>query len=63
MGRYTLADVISRWERGKLSSEQTIGQMLLHLNALSDRVGALEKQMEVRRNGKPRPAADSISGE
>lgn len=43
MSSYTLEDVIKKWEHGKLTTEQAIGQMLLLLQALSQRVGALEK--------------------
>ncbi len=32
------------WEQDKLTVEQTIGQVLLHLEQLSERVGILEQR-------------------
>ncbi len=51
MGNYALSDIIKRWERGKLTTEQAIGQLLLSLQELSTRVGMLEKGAELQRNG------------
>ena len=55
MGNYVLSDVIKRWERGKLTTEQAIGQLLLSLQELSNRVGVLEKGAELQRNGGTTP--------
>ena len=55
MGNYVLSDVIKRWERGKLTTEQAIGQLLLSLQELSNRVGLLEKGAELQRNGGTMP--------
>lgn len=52
MGSYTLDEIKKRWELGTLTTEQTIGQMLLQMEALSRRVGTLEKRLESQRNGK-----------
>ena len=52
MGSYSLDEVIKRWERGKLTTEQMIGQIILLVKQLSDRVGALEKTAEKDRNGR-----------
>jgi len=52
MGSYALTDVVKRWERGKLTTEQAIGQLLLLLQELSNRVGILEKNAKIERNGK-----------
>lgn len=51
MGNYSLDEVIKRWERGTLTTEQAVGQMLLLIRSLSRRVGTLEKAMEAQRNG------------
>ena len=50
MGNYSLDEVITRWERGTLTAEQTIGQVLLLLQKVSQRVGVLEKAAEEKRN-------------
>ena len=52
MGNYSLDEVITRWERGTLTAEQTIGQVLLLLQNVSKRVGVLEKAAEEKRNGR-----------
>ncbi len=44
MGAYSLESVIQKWEQGKLTTEQAIGQLLLLVQSLSARVGVLEQQ-------------------
>jgi hypothetical protein len=44
MGNYDLDDLITRWELEKLTSEQAVGQILLALRALSQRVRELERR-------------------
>lgn len=57
MSRYTLPELLKMWERADLSNEQAIGQLLLHLQALSERVGQLErvKVEEARRDSSTAP--------
>jgi phosphoglycerate dehydrogenase-like enzyme len=43
MGNYNLDELITRWEREKLTAEQVIGQMLLMLRSLTERVRELER--------------------
>lgn len=43
MGNYTLDELITRWEREKLTTEQVVGQMLLILRSLTERVRDLER--------------------
>jgi hypothetical protein len=52
MKRYELAELIKRWERGDISSEQAIGQALLWLAALAERVTRLEAS---QRKDQPKP--------
>ena len=40
--QYDLSDLIKRWEREDLTTEQAIGQLLLWLVVLSERVAELE---------------------
>ena len=39
---YPLSDLVKKWEREEITVEQTIGQMLLWLAALAERVTKLE---------------------
>jgi hypothetical protein len=43
MGNYSLDELITRWEREKLTTEQVVGQMLLILRSLTERVRDLER--------------------
>ena len=49
MSVYDLQHIIKLWERDKLTTEQAVGQIILHLQSLSKRVNALEKQAEKSR--------------
>ncbi len=52
MSTYDLQVVVQKWGKGDLTAEQAIGQILQHLQALSGRVGALERRLdEARRKG------------
>lgn len=43
MGIYNLEELIRRWRLGHLTIEQAIGQILLWLKDLSERLGELER--------------------
>jgi hypothetical protein len=62
MGNYSLSEVIKRWEHGTLTVEQTIGQVLLLVQDLSDRVGTVEKAVEKHRNDKAKPDTHNTEG-
>lgn len=51
MGNYTLDEVIKRWTRGDMTTEQVLGQTLLIVQDIARRVGTLEKLRETDRNG------------
>jgi hypothetical protein len=54
MGTYDWQQLIQRWQRGELSAEQAIGQLILQVKALSERVGRLEVEFEAKwRKKKP----------
>ena len=53
MGTYGLQEVIRRWERGKLTTEQAIGQIPLLLLELERRVRELERQSQSSRDTSP----------
>jgi hypothetical protein len=52
MKRYDLAELIKRWERGDITPEQAIGQTLLWLVSLVERVAKLEAHY---RKDQPKP--------
>ena len=43
MGSYNLDELITLWERDKLTTEQAVGQILLMLRSLSQRIRELER--------------------
>ena len=51
MSAYELKDVIHRWDVGKLTQEQVIGQILLLLQGLHEWLGELERR-ELKRERK-----------
>lgn len=50
MGTYGLQEIIRRWECGKLTTEQAIGQILLLLLELERRMRELERQSQSNRD-------------
>jgi hypothetical protein len=42
MGSYNLDELITLWERDKLTTEQAVGQILLMLRSLSQQIRELE---------------------
>jgi hypothetical protein len=52
MSAYQLNELVQKWEKGDLSSEQAIGQLMLQVQELSARMGALEKRLEPLRQQK-----------
>ncbi|VAW31230.1 hypothetical protein MNBD_CHLOROFLEXI01-876 [hydrothermal vent metagenome] len=51
MGMYTLEEVVKRWTRGDMTTEQVVGQSLLILQDIAKRLGILEKLREADRTG------------
>ena len=49
MSSYTLDELIKKWTKEELTTEQTIGQVLLQMQTLSTRIGNLEKRSEQNR--------------
>jgi hypothetical protein len=44
MGNYNIDELITLWEREKLTTEQAVGQILLILGSLSQRIRELERR-------------------
>ncbi len=49
MSAYDIDTVLTKWERGTMTTEQAVGQALLHMQSFSQRLGYLEKLLESRR--------------
>jgi hypothetical protein len=52
MGTYDWQQLIQRRQSGELSAEQAIGQLILQVKALSEKVGRLEVEFEAKRRKK-----------
>jgi hypothetical protein len=52
MKRYDLPALIKRWERAEITSEQAIGQILLWVVSLTERIAKLEAH---QRRDQPKP--------
>ena len=48
MNPYELKQIIKMWEQETLTAEQAIGQILLHLQTIGQRLGQLEQRLEQR---------------
>jgi len=62
MSAYPLEDVIHRWDVGKLTQEQVIGQILLLLQGLDERLGELERR-ELERGREDKLAKGKLASE
>ncbi len=45
MARYPLGELLSRWQRERLTVDQMIGQILQHLLAQEKQLGELKRQL------------------
>ena len=52
MSAYEIDALLNKWERGTITTEQAVGQTLLLIQGISQRVGNLERRMELRRVGR-----------
>jgi hypothetical protein len=48
MNSYDISRIIKMWERVEITVDQTIGQLLLHIQQLSQRLTAVERALEAR---------------
>jgi len=46
MNTYNISEIIKMWEHVELTVDQAIGQLLLHIQDLSQRVSTLERRLE-----------------
>ncbi len=52
MKKYPASELIKKWEREELTAEQAIGQLLLWVAALVERVAKLEASQQKLRRAK-----------
>ena len=52
MAAYQLEELIQMWAADKITQEQAIGQILLQVQSLSERIGKLERRLEEERRTK-----------
>ncbi|MEZ4861033.1 MAG: hypothetical protein R3C14_07000 [Caldilineaceae bacterium] len=57
MNTYDMSQIIKMWEHMEITVDQAIGQLMLHVQHLTQRVTALERRLE----GLDRPVAGSSS--
>jgi len=46
MNTYNISEIIKMWEHVEITVDQAIGQLLLHVQELSQRVVTLERRLE-----------------
>jgi hypothetical protein len=57
MNTYHISEIVKMWEHVELTVDQTIGQLILHIQELTQRVNALERRLEA--TGRSTPSSDS----
>lgn len=53
MSQYNLQQFVKLWAQERLTVEQAVGQLLLHIRELSERVARVEQQMRLTPDGGP----------
>jgi exonuclease VII small subunit len=48
MGAYSLEEIMKRWQKGELTTEQAVGQILQVMQNVSQRLGNLERRLADR---------------
>lgn len=46
MNTYNISEIIKMWEHVELTVDQAIGQLMLHIQELTQRVNTLERRLE-----------------
>ena len=53
MNTYNISEIIKMWEHVELTVDQAIGQLMLHIQELSQRINTLERRLEVENRSNP----------
>ncbi len=56
MNTYNISEIIKMWEHVELTVDQAIGQLMLHIQELTQRVSTLERRLET--GNRPGSASD-----
>lgn len=56
MNTYNISEIIKMWEHVELTVDQAIGQLMLHIQELTQRVNTLERRLET--GNRTNPASD-----
>lgn len=46
MNTYNISEIIKMWEHVELTVDQAIGQLMLHIQELTQRINTLERRLE-----------------
>lgn len=57
MNTYNISEIIKMWEHVEITVDQAIGQLMLHIQELTQRVSTLERRLET--TGRPGQSPDS----
>lgn len=55
MNTYNISEIIKMWEHVELTVDQAIGQLMLHIQELTQRVNTLERRLEAGQRANPSP--------
>ena len=53
MNTYNISEIIKMWEHVELTVDQAIGQLMLHIQELTQRVNTLERRLEAGNRANP----------
>ncbi len=63
MGLYPLEELVSGWKHERLTVEQTIGQLVLHVEAVYERLRTIEQRIKGIETPVDSPKKDSRRGQ
>lgn len=53
MNTYNISEIIKMWEHVELTVDQAIGQLMLHIQELTQRINTLERRLEGENRSNP----------
>ena len=61
MNTYNISEIIKMWEHVELTVDQAIGQLMLHIQELTQRINTLERRLEGENRSNPPSDLDRAS--
>lgn len=61
MNTYNISEIIKMWEHVELTVDQAIGQLMLHIQELTQRINTLERRLEGEHRSNPPSDLDRAS--